>query len=52
MAASEEFHFLCDEMMAGKMDRVVSLAGGEIFNKDVRGYGVVVSVRKKLNSGK
>jgi hypothetical protein len=51
MAASEEFHFLCNEIMADKMDRVVALAGGEILNKDVREYGVVVSVRKKFNSG-
>lgn len=29
------------------MDRVVALAGGEIFQRDDRSYGVVISVRKK-----
>lgn len=48
MAAGQEFHFLCEEKMAEKMDRVVALAGGEIFEKDERSYGTVISVRKKL----
>ena len=47
MAAGQEFHFLCIEKMAEKMDRVVTLGGGEIFNRDDRSYGVVISVRKK-----
>ncbi|MBW1790794.1 MAG: hypothetical protein JRJ14_00785 [Deltaproteobacteria bacterium] len=47
MAAGQEFHFLCIEKMAEKMDRVVALGGGEIFNRDDRSYGVVISVRKK-----
>ncbi|GAB4339375.1 MAG: hypothetical protein Kow0089_12170 [Desulfobulbaceae bacterium] len=46
MAPGEEFHFLCSDLMAEKMDRVVSGAGGEIFRRDVRGYGVVISIRK------
>jgi len=47
MTAGQEFHFLCNDKMAEKMDRIVSLAGGKIFQTDVRSYGVVVSVRKK-----
>ena len=47
MATNQEFHFLCVEKMGKKMDRIVSLGGGEIFEKDVRSYGVVLSVRKK-----
>ena len=47
MAAGQEFHFLCLEKMAEKMDRIVGLCGGEIFNRDDRSYGVVISVRKK-----
>ena len=46
MAAGQEFCFLCIEKMAEKMDRVAALAGGEIIAKDVRSYGVVISVRK------
>ena len=29
------------------MNRVVSLAGGEILTRDNRSYGVVLTVRKK-----
>ena len=47
MAAGQEFRFLCIEKMAEKMDRVVALGGGEIIDKDVRSYGVVIAVRKK-----
>ena len=47
MAAGQVFSFLCIEKMAEKMDRLVDLAGGEIFNRDDRSYGVVISVRKK-----
>ena len=46
MAAGQEFCFLCIEKMAEKMDRIVALAGGEILNRDVRSYGVVICVRK------
>jgi len=48
MTAGQEFHFLCDPKMDEKMDRVVALAGGEITNRDIRSYGVVVSVRKRV----
>jgi hypothetical protein len=47
MAAGQEFRFLCIDKMAEKMDRIVALAGGEILDKDVRSYGVVIFVRKK-----
>jgi hypothetical protein len=47
MSAGQVFRFLCVEKMAEKMDRVVALAGGEICNKDVRNYGVVISVKKR-----
>jgi len=47
MAVGQEFVFLCNDKMAEKMDRVVSRGGGEIFNKDARSYGIVISVRKK-----
>jgi len=46
MAASQEFRFLCTDKMAEKMDRIVTLAGGEIITRDDRSYGVVISVRK------
>ena len=47
MDPGQEFHFLCAEKMAEKMDRVVALGHGEIIDKDIRSYGVVISVRKK-----
>jgi hypothetical protein len=47
MAAGQEFRFLCIEKMAEKMDRIVALGGGEIIDRDVRSYGVVIAVRKK-----
>jgi hypothetical protein len=47
MAQGEEYTFLCVPKMAKKMDRVVANANGEILEKDVRSYGVVISVRKK-----
>jgi hypothetical protein len=46
MAAGQEFRFLCIEKMAEKMDRIVALGNGEIFERDVRSYGVVIAVRK------
>ncbi len=46
MVGGQEFSFLCVAKMAEKMDPIVSRADGEIFNKDVRSYGIVISVRK------
>ena len=48
MATGEEYRFLCIPKMAEKMDRVVALAGGEITLREVRPYGVVLGVRKKV----
>jgi len=47
MAAGQKFCFLCIEKMAEKMDRIVALGDGEIFERDDRSYGVVMCVRKK-----
>ncbi len=46
MTTGQEYTFLCVPIMAIKMDRIVALAGGEIYEKDVRNYGIVLSVRK------
>jgi len=34
IGAGQEFRFLCEQKMADKMDHVVNLGGGEIFDKD------------------
>jgi len=52
MAAGENFCFLCIEKMAEKMDRIIALAGGEIFHRDIRSYGVVICVRKMERKNK
>jgi len=47
MVIGQEFHFLCSDKMAEGMGRIVSLGGGEIFQQDIRSYGVVLSIRKR-----
>ena len=47
MNPGQQFCFLCIEKMAEKMDGIVAEGGGEIFARDDRAYGVVISVRKK-----
>ncbi len=47
MAGGEELHFLCVPKMAEKMDRIVALGGGEIFSRNDKTFGIVISVRKK-----
>ena len=47
MSPGEQYCFLCVNKMAEGMDRVVSLASGEILARDNRSYGVVLTVRKK-----
>jgi hypothetical protein len=47
MKVGQKYCFLCIDKMADSMDRVVALAGGEIFLRDDRSYGVVICVRKK-----
>lgn len=42
----EDFQFICTADMAGKMDRVVTFAGGIIQSKEPRLDGVVISVMK------
>ena len=50
MAIGQKYCFLCIEKMAEKMDRVVAHAGGEIFLREDRSYGVVICVQKKAAS--
>lgn len=47
MAVGQEFTFLCVPKMAEKMGPDVAGGGGEIFKRDVRNYGIVLSVQKK-----
>jgi len=49
MAAGQKYCFLCIEKMAEKMDRIVELAGGKIFLREDRSYGVVICVQKKAD---
>jgi hypothetical protein len=46
MECSQEFSCLCDPKMAARMDRVITLAGGEISDRDEYGFGVRLQVRK------
>lgn len=47
MRGGQEFTFLCVPEMAVRMDAIVDDGGGEISSRDVRNYGIVLSVRKK-----
>jgi len=47
MAADQEFRFICDNKMAEKICRIVTLNDGEIFNREIGLDGVVISLRKK-----
>ncbi len=47
MTPGEKFTFLCVPKMAEKMDRIASLGGGEIIDRDVRAYGIVITIQKK-----
>ncbi len=46
MTRSQEFQFICTADMAGKMERIVSLAGGVIRAKDIQARGTVIRVMK------
>ena len=46
MSRSQEYQFICGADMAGKMDRVISFAGGVVKNKEVLLEGTVITVRK------
>ncbi len=48
MAAGQEFHFICDNKMAEKIGRIITLNDGEIVNCDTRLDGVVIFFRKKM----
>ena len=47
MAAGQEFRFICDQKMAEKIGRIVTLNDGEIFDRDIGLDGAVISLRKK-----
>ncbi len=46
MTRGREFQFICTADMAGKMDRIVTLAGGIIRAKDIQADGTVLTVMK------
>ena len=46
MKIGQELHFICVPKMADRMDATVAKSNGEIFSRDDRSYGVVLSVRK------
>lgn len=46
MTGSQEFQFICAPDMAGKMDRVITFAGGVVQAKEVGPEGTVIRVRK------
>ena len=47
MAEGQEFTFLCVAKMAEEMEPIIARGGGEIVKKDIRSYGIVMSVQKK-----
>lgn len=47
MRSGHQYTFLCVPKMAEGMDKVVTVAEGEIIARDERNYGVVLTVRKK-----
>lgn len=46
MARGHEFKFICAADMAGKMDRVITFAGGVVRSKELRPDGTVITVMK------
>jgi len=47
MSIGQKFHFICDEKMAAKIERVITLNDGEIIDRDSKSCGIVISIRKK-----
>ena len=47
MAVDQELRFICDNKMAEKIGRIVTLNDGEIFNREIGLDSVVISLRKK-----
>ncbi len=47
MNTGQEFDFICDEKMAEKIGRIISLNGGEIVTTNPSLIGTVITVRKQ-----
>lgn len=47
MLPGEQFIFLCESKMAESIDKPITRAGGTIIDRDIRSYGVVITMRKK-----
>ena len=50
MNTGQEFEFICDEKMAEKIGRIISLNGGEIVTTKPSRIGTVITVRKAVGS--
>jgi len=50
METDLEFQFICDEKMAKKIGRIISLNGGEIVTTRTTSKGTVITVRKTVTS--
>jgi len=51
LAEGETFTILCAKKMAEGMDKHVTRAGGLILTRDVRSFGVIITVQKKVDTG-
>jgi len=47
MSPGQRYVFLCDELMAEGIDKPIFRDGGEVTDRDVRSYGVVITMRRK-----
>ncbi len=47
MNTGEQFIFLCESKMAETINKPIIQAGGRIVNRDIRSYGVVITMRKQ-----
>jgi len=50
MNTGQEFQFICDEKMAEKIGRIISLNGGEIVTARATSNETVITVLKTVNS--
>ena len=46
MKTGQRFNFICQPVMAEKIERIINLAGGEVLEQGKRQYGIVFSVKK------
>jgi hypothetical protein len=46
MHTGEQFTFLCAPKMAEGMDKPITLAYGTIVERDIRSFGVIITVKK------